>query len=289
LGPLTMVAISRSMNMRGCRTIATVARVSAIAVMFGVRLAAQSARESVRPLPTPTGPDVVGTTVTYLVDSSRSDPDFRAGRPITLQLWYPAKRRTERWAPYLVERGLSDLLARQQYYGVDSAALSKWASLRTHSLLDAAPLTEREQWVKRGEAGRVAFDSLASRSRGPLFVASVAGTGHFSFTDGPFVMPSTITRFGGRIIDAQRGWTVISDAIRAFFDRELLGRGNGLAGVAAQHRSSPSFCPSRESSRPASRNERHHARYPSVSGTKNNALPRTYGRTMACAAKTIEK
>jgi hypothetical protein len=92
----------------------------------------------------------------------------------------------------------------------------------------------REQWVKRGEGSRIAFDSLAMRSRKGVWVAHVAGTGHFSFSDGPFVMPSTISRFGGRIIPATRGLTVISSTLRAFFDRELRGRGNGLPSLAGQ-------------------------------------------------------
>jgi dienelactone hydrolase len=394
--------------MRVCRNL-TAAAIGFASLLANARVTAQTTPASARPLPAPTGPQGVGTTVAYLVDASRTDSDFRDGRPITLQLWYPAERGGERAAPYLIERGLADLLWQQQYYGVDSAALASWKDMRTHALLDAAPASgthpllafsvglgvaranytsiveelasygyvvavvesplqgimelpsgraiidtagrygdvaqhrmgatqwardisfvldrlrgsalsaavakvaagidwsrigalghssgglvavqacendarvrvcanmdggvaapdgkpladfvargvtkptlflrsqpiyddttlarrgmTREQWLKRNEAGRIALDTLASRSRGSLTSASVAGTGHFSFTDGPFVMPSTITRFGGRIIDAQRGWVVISGALRAFFDGELLGRGGGLAAMVSR-------------------------------------------------------
>jgi hypothetical protein len=93
----------------------------------------------------------------------------------------------------------------------------------------------REQWEKRGEGGRIAFDSLVARSRGPLWKASVAGTGHMSFSDAPFVMPSTISRFGGKIIDPQRGLVVITSVMRAFFDRELGGTGEDLAKLSIRY------------------------------------------------------
>jgi dienelactone hydrolase len=79
----------------------------------------------------------------------------------------------------------------------------------------------REQWEARGAAGKAALAALASRSTAPLVVAGVAGTGHFSFSDAPFVMPAAITRFGGEIIEPRRGWLVITGAIRAFLDETL--------------------------------------------------------------------
>jgi hypothetical protein len=62
------------------------------------------------------------------------------------------------------------------------------------------------------------FESLAAASKAPLVIATVAGTGHLSFSDAPFVMPETITRFGGKVIEERRGWLVITSAIRAFLD-----------------------------------------------------------------------
>lgn len=371
---------------------------------------AQATKETVSQLPAPTGAARVGTTISYLTDSARIDADFPRGRPVTLQLWYPATAARGTIASYLPDRGLAESLLRNQYYGVDSAALGAWAALRTHARLDAPPVagthplvafsvglgviranytsiaeelashgfivamvesplqgfmvlpngTEvsdtagrygapgphreavaawardisfvldrlqralvptvarrvaatvdwtrvgatghssgglaaiaacesdarlracvnmdggvaspekeplaefvtrgvtkptlflrseplyddttlarrgmtREQWVKRGEAGRVTFGELVSHSRaGALVTARVAGTGHFSFSDAPFVMPSAITRFGGRIIQPTRGWNVITSVLRTYFESELRGRGDGLAAVAAR-------------------------------------------------------
>jgi hypothetical protein len=45
-------------------------------------------------------------------------------------------------------------------------------------------------------------------------------------------MPSAITRFGGRIIAPERGWLVIATVLRAWFDRELLQRGDGIPTLA---------------------------------------------------------
>jgi hypothetical protein len=364
---------------------------------------AQALPETIAPLPVPTGRWAVGTVVTYLTDTARRDSDFASGRPVTVQLWYPAATRSGTLAPYLVEKGLGDTLVRTDYYGIDTTALKKWPEVRTHShtgapaaagkhplitfsvgagvaranytslaeelashgyivalvesplagmmmlpsgrvitdtagrfqtpaahrigvalwsrdisfaldqlhsryltpevervaetidwtrigatghssgglvaiatcesdarvhtcvnldggmaspeqepmadfvatgttkptlLLRSKPLYSdadfarrgltREQWEKRGEGGRIALDSVLARARGPLWMGFVAGTGHMSFSDAPFVMPSTISRFGGKIIDAQRGLLVITSTMRAFFDQELAHSPNAV-------------------------------------------------------------
>lgn len=71
----------------------------------------------------------------------------------------------------------------------------------------------RAQWESRGKTAGPALDRFATRSTAPLRVARVAGTGHFSFSDAPFVMPSTLTRFGGKIIAGPRGLLIITTAI----------------------------------------------------------------------------
>jgi hypothetical protein len=105
--------------------------------------------------------------------------------------------------------------------------------LRSQPLYDDTTFARRgmtrEQWEKRGEAGRLALEALAEKSHGVLTTAFVAGAGHFSFSDGPFVMPSSISRFGGRIIKAPRGWIIITSALRAWFDDTLGDTGGGLA------------------------------------------------------------
>jgi hypothetical protein len=45
-------------------------------------------------------------------------------------------------------------------------------------------------------------------------------------------MPGTITRFGGRIIEPRRGWSVITRTLRAYLDRELRALGEGLPALA---------------------------------------------------------
>jgi len=74
----------------------------------------------------------------------------------------------------------------------------------------------RAQWLARAGVGGAAFDSLKARSTGEVTVARLAGTGHFSFSDAPFVMPSTISRFGGTPIEPRKGLGAIVDAIFAF-------------------------------------------------------------------------
>ena len=354
---------------------------------------AQSFPDTVRSLPKPTGPNAVGTTVAYLTDRARKDAAFADGRPITLQLWYPASRGTGATAPYLVEPGLGAALRRMEYAA--PSALASWDTLQTHAISDgpvnagshplltlsvglggiranyttiatelashgyivtlvespfagvmvrpggvevvdttqrlgtpgdhrkevrrwtadisfaldalrpgmpnaagrvastidwarvgalghssgglvamaaceadtrvkacinmdgglASPQQEpiadlattgitkptmflriqplysdadfarrgltREAWEKRGEPGRIAFAAFANRSRGPLWTASIAGTGHSSFSDMPYVMPSALTRFGGKIIDADRGLQVITTVVRTFFELQL--------------------------------------------------------------------
>ena len=90
----------------------------------------------------------------------------------------------------------------------------------------------RVQWEKRGESGNAALATLASRSGGKLSMAWVAGTGHFSFSDAPFVMPATISRFGGKILPARQSWTIITRTLRAYLDRELRSLGGGLEPLA---------------------------------------------------------
>lgn len=348
---------------------------------------------SISALPHPTGPHSIGTRVFYWTDGSRADHDFPAGRPISVQIWYPAAPAagTARFAPYLIEPGLLASFLAQGYYGQDTVTLSAWSSLPTHSSVEAPiapgrfpllsfsvglgvaranytslaeelasqgvmvaavegplagvmqipdgrvlfdstgatndaafhrasvsawsrdisylldrlsarhpdssvawlakavdwhrvgafghstgglvalatcindrrvhpcvdmdggfatperePLAEfvpqgihqpalmlrsqpiysdsdlarrgltRQQWEARGAGGKAAMDSLVAMSP-KLQILSVAGTGHFNFSDGPFVMPTTITRFGGKIIDPTRGWEIITSVLREYF------------------------------------------------------------------------
>jgi predicted dienelactone hydrolase len=102
-----------------------------------IGVVAATAQAPALSLPAPTGRFSIGTTVAYLVDERRRDPEFPDGRRVTLQLWYPAARSSADTAPYLAETGLDALLRRLQY--ADGAFLDAWAKLRTHSVRDAVP------------------------------------------------------------------------------------------------------------------------------------------------------
>ena len=49
-----------------------------------------------------------------------------------------------------------------------------------------------------------------------------------SFSDAPFVMPDTINRFGGRIIEPRRGFEIMSRYLNDFFNEYLSGRASDL-------------------------------------------------------------
>jgi hypothetical protein len=108
-----------------------------VLMLMVVMLPLAAEAQSVAPLATPTGAHSVGTTVTYLTDTSRRDADFPGGRPITLQLWYPAARNAKPVAPYLFEHELRDVVVSEEYYGMDTVLLRAWSTVRTHSRVGA--------------------------------------------------------------------------------------------------------------------------------------------------------
>ena len=87
----------------------------------------------------------------------------------------------------------------------------------------------REQWEEMGRQGRAMWSSLFQKSKNiPIYSIKVNGAGHMSFSDAPFVMPDTITRFGGRIIDAKRGYEIMTHYLRDFFAQYLDGKRSNL-------------------------------------------------------------
>ncbi|HVP65219.1 MAG TPA: alpha/beta fold hydrolase [candidate division Zixibacteria bacterium] len=95
--------------------------------------------------------------------------------------------------------------------------------LQSHPIYSDADLAKRgrtrEYYEKLGEQARKQWADIRTNSGGVYVeILSIAGTGHFSFSDAPFVMPTTITRFGGKIIDPLRGYTVITGCVREFLD-----------------------------------------------------------------------
>src|SRR6476661_692814 len=98
---------------------------------------AQTLADTVVPLPAPRASDAVGTAFIPLTDTTRRDAEFSGGRPIMVQLWYPAAHARGPIAPYLFDRGLAAELLRGPYYGLDTATLSRWPALQTHAVVDA--------------------------------------------------------------------------------------------------------------------------------------------------------
>ena len=92
----------------------------------------------------------------------------------------------------------------------------------------------RKQWETMGEEVRRTWTSFRSKSKTKdLTIIFVKGAGHFSFSDAPFVMPDSITRFGGEMMDPNRGQEVIGTCVVEFLN-DHLRRSN----------SSPSMCSS---------------------------------------------
>lgn len=83
----------------------------------------------------------------------------------------------------------------------------------------------RAQWDEMGRKGQAMWDTVFERSKDiPFYIVKVHGAGHMSFSDAPFVMPDVINRFGGRIINANRGFEIMSHYIRDFFGKYLSGK-----------------------------------------------------------------
>ncbi len=84
----------------------------------------------------------------------------------------------------------------------------------------------REQWEEMGREGKKNWDSILPKDKEvPLYSIKIVGAGHMSFSDAPFTMPDTITRFGGRIIDADLSFRIISGYTVDFFNKYLKKEG----------------------------------------------------------------
>jgi dienelactone hydrolase len=82
----------------------------------------------------------------------------------------------------------------------------------------------REQWEQMGREGKKKWDTIVPRNSSThLYTVRIAGSGHLSFSDAFFTMPDTISRFGGKIIDNRRFFTIMSSYLLDFFDHYLLG------------------------------------------------------------------
>ncbi len=87
----------------------------------------------------------------------------------------------------------------------------------------------REQWEEMGRQGQAMWSSLFRKSKNvPVYSVKINGTGHMSYSDAPFAMPDTINRFGGRIIDAKRGFEIMTRYIQDFFGKYFNGKRSDL-------------------------------------------------------------
>src|SRR5262245_30042981 len=103
-------------------------------------------------LPTPTGSRPVGTRVSCWIDRSRPAPTGEgSGRPIMVQLWYPAAAPTgpsggpvsgKGPAPYVPDPNLLELMIDQGYYGQTPELIRSWTEIDTHARLDAEPAAD---------------------------------------------------------------------------------------------------------------------------------------------------
>ena len=62
------------------------------------------------------------------------------------------------------------------------------------------------------------FDRSLTGSSSPAYNVKIRGTGHFSFSDAPFILTDLLTRFGGKIIDRDRNRLILSSCIRYFIE-----------------------------------------------------------------------
>jgi dienelactone hydrolase len=97
-----------------------------------------------QPLPTPRGLLAVGTMTFHFTDSSRATSRHLAYRPLTVQVWYPARQcPPDAWAPYLNEANLLDSMVARRYLDVSEQDIRAWGRLRSHACLNAAPASRR--------------------------------------------------------------------------------------------------------------------------------------------------
>ncbi|QQX75252.1 MULTISPECIES: alpha/beta hydrolase family protein [Aequorivita] len=75
----------------------------------------------------------------------------------------------------------------------------------------------RTDWNRMGQEIDEAF--AAEMSHATLgYELKIAGAAHMTFSDAPFVLPDMITRFGGKIIEAERGFRLINEVIHIFLE-----------------------------------------------------------------------
>jgi dienelactone hydrolase len=111
--------------------------------------------------------------------------------------------------------------------GLDGSKLAETGLTRSALVLHSRPLYSdadlarrhrtREEFEAIGKKAGAQMHALIARPGDDAWVLSISGTGHLSFSDAPYTMPTTISRFGGTIIDPRRLFTIVIDLIESYF------------------------------------------------------------------------
>jgi pimeloyl-ACP methyl ester carboxylesterase len=92
----------------------------------------------------------------------------------------------------------------------------------------------RQRWEEMGREGSELWATLARNAKASYYTVSIRDTGHLSYSDAPYVMPSTITRFSNHSLPADQTQTTTLRYLRAFFDMALRKKGAGLFAEGAR-------------------------------------------------------
>lgn len=103
-----------------------------------------------------------------------------------------------------------------------SAAYTKPVlTLRSQPVYSERELREKgrdvNQWRQMEAEIDAAFATEMSRAE-KGYEIKIEGAGHMSFSDAPYVLPDMITRFGGKIIDRDKAFQLIKDAVGTFLN-----------------------------------------------------------------------
>jgi len=76
--------------------------------------------------------------------------------------------------------------------------------------------SDRTKWKAHGAKRLADLAALVSRPGPDAWIISIRETGHLSFSDAPYTMPTTLTRFGGTYLDPHRTLTVTTRIIERY-------------------------------------------------------------------------
>ena len=83
---------------------------------------------------------------------------------------------------------------------------------------------DRKTWEAIGQRIRVDSAKLIARPGPDAWIVSIRRTGHLSFSDAPFTMPSALTQFGGTYLDPKRTLEIVTGTIEGYCRHVFSGR-----------------------------------------------------------------